>query len=107
MQLIKVDETVSSKAKEARNKRIRARNRWHLFATMAMNPSIIRYRIRFLDVNTENSFLSDKLTNMMNMDEKHANGNASPLNLRQRQSKVSDEKQKDNGEVNENYYVMA
>eukprot|EP00111_Clytia_hemisphaerica_P010777 TCONS_00031494-protein len=107
MQLIKVDETVTSKVKEARNKRIRARNRWHLYVMMTMNPSIIRYRIRFLDINNENSFLTGKLTNLMNMDEKHAVGDTSPLSLRQRQSKVSDDPQKINCEVNENHYVMA
>ena len=70
MQMVKIDDSVSSKAKEARNKRIRARNRWNLFATMAMNPSIIRYRIRFLDVDS--SLLSKKLPNSpyMNVDEK-------------------------------------
>ena len=70
MQMVKIDDSVSSKAKEARNKRMRVRNRWNLFATMAMNPSIIRYRIRFLDVDS--SLLSKKLPNSphMNVDEK-------------------------------------
>eukprot|EP00111_Clytia_hemisphaerica_P019714 TCONS_00058184-protein len=112
MELIKIDNTVAKKAKEARNKHIRARNRWHLFVTMTMNPSIIKYRIRFLDVNIESSILSDKMKNLLdegpNMKIKDDNDDksrpSSSLSLRQRQGKVSHAYS--NEEIDENYYVF-
>ncbi|XP_066930401.1 stimulated by retinoic acid gene 6 protein-like [Clytia hemisphaerica] len=112
MQLIKIDNTVTTKAKEARNKHIRARNRWHLFVTMTMNPSIIKYRIRFLDVNIESSILSDKMKNLLYEDPdvkvKDDNDDTSrpnsSLSLRQRQGKVSHAYSTE--EIGENYYVF-
>lgn len=59
--LICLDENIASKAKAVRNNSIRARNRWHLFVMMTMNPSIIRYRIRFMKVKKEKKFLAAKL----------------------------------------------
>ena len=56
---------------------------------MSMNPSIIKYRIRFLDVNIEKSFLCDKIKTVLS-DKDLQNSGSDRLTLRQRQTKVDD-----------------
>uniref|UniRef100_A0A7M5UQH0 Uncharacterized protein n=2 Tax=Clytia hemisphaerica TaxID=252671 RepID=A0A7M5UQH0_9CNID len=87
MKLVKIDETVSSKTQEVRNKHVRARNRWHLFATMTMNPSIIRYRTRYLDVDS--SLLPD-YTHVDEKLNKKDNNHLSPINNNFTPGKIKD-----------------
>ena len=63
-----------------------------------MNPSIIKYRIRFLDIKPEKSFLGDSLMSAMS-DKKMKKGGNERLSLRQRQSKVYNSLEEDNDTV--------